>query len=527
MSFQSNAVTNNLPSNVRTLRPEPITPPGGRKNKAPTVEFLFTEAMSECKTDFRIGVTENIHDTPDTNIYRWMENEVGARWQLTLDAHVRGFIQEWLRMNMCTDLSREKIGSCLNVWRDQMVHARKTIPPFNEECDVVPLRNAYLLIDKKGVIRAVHPHPMYGQTFNIQADLDWERVDENGIYAPAAPKEGSHWHHYLSSTFQDRAVYEIAQEAFSMALLSKCYEKGVIMYGTGSNGKSIMLHVLRSLCPSATQTVKLTRLVKNEFGTSSLIAKKIAIVTEMPRVLSSEIQDILKALISRDPTPVEFKGGNQFDFIPMAAWFMATNHHCSMPDHEYGWWRKNITLPFLNRIEKGDRNTDLKNQLIKDPAEMIQIIDWLLIGGARLTARGRFLEDDELPAAISDLAHTQRVSSDPVAAWIEDAEPKCSAMVWTSKTEIYEHFKAHVEASGRRPVSAIAFWLRMAEYFRAYGLKTQGEQLTLPGKKRDRYVMLAVPDIHPGKFTVAVPEPPKAGGPIKDDWKELVGAGTP
>lgn len=493
------------------------------KKRKPSTEFRFVSSILTDSCPYLLGRQDGLYSDPDTTVYKWVEDREGKRWQVIDEKRLRGIASSWLRTNVREQLSSASIGSCIKVLRDLMVDERRSLPARDPGVDVVPLRNAYLLIDKKGVIRAAKPHRKYGQTYNIQADLDWSRVGVGGIYTPQAPTAGGLWHTYLSSTFQDPGVYDVAQEAFSMALLSQCYEKGVLMHGDGENGKSVMLHILRSLAPTATAAIFPSRLVKNEFGTNSLIGKKIAVVAEMPRVLTAELQGILKALISRDALPGEYKGKDQFTFIPEAAWFMATNHFMQMPEHEHGWHRKIVLIPFLNRVSKESKILNLEKKITGDPSEMIQVIDWLLIGGARLTKAGRFRSDDEMPEAISNLTHVQRVDSDTVAAWIEDAEPQCSNLVWTSKTQIYAHYREHVIEGGRNPVASNAFWKRIAAHFRNEQVDTEGKQMTIAGMaKRDRYVQIAVPDVKPGKVLMSLAEVEAAAAkapPIPDaDW---------
>lgn len=514
MSFQPSNAQLSRQSNVRQLRPaqQKSAPAGQRREKGPTPDFLFTEAMLAGDVDYRLGPVMDEYSEPDLNIYQWMDLPSGSRWQVLKEKHIRGQVQNWLRVNLPTNLSHGCTSSCLSTWRDLMVYQRRTVPEFKENYDVVPLRNAYLLIDGQGVIRAVKPDPSFGQTYNIQADLDWSRVNKEGVYTPLEPQEGTLWYRYINATFPDKAVHDVAQEAFSMALLSRSYEKAVLMYGTGGNGKSVMLHILRNLTPAAFAAVNLKRLAKNEFGITPLVGKKVALVSETPRVLTSDIQDILKALISRDPMPVEPKGVDAYNFIPTASWFLSLNHHMTLPEHEHGWWRKNVTIPFIHRVDKDERIIGLNELITDSPAEMIQVIDWFLIGGARLTVRGRFLEDDELPTAITSLTHTQRVSSDPVAAWIEDAEPTFNKLVLTSKMDIYNHFREHVIANGKQPISSIAFWLRMAEYFRKDNLETKGVQRTIGGRERDRYVHLMVPGIEPGEVRLSLAFTPNKMG---------------
>lgn len=474
-----------------------------KEPKPPTVEDRFS-GYAHFKSFYVLG-RQAMGEEPDMTLYSWMQDEQGSRWQRQVDKLVRGKTCAWLRQYSPGDVTGARVGSCIQVLRDVLIEKQCTLPLAPLDVDVVPLRNAYLLIEKsgpdKGRIRAVKPCKSYGQIHAIQADLDWSRVAADGTYTPSQPTQGGYWHGYLASTFPDAKVYALAQEALSMALLSTCYEKAVWMYGGGENGKSCMLHILRSLSPSATAAISISRLARNEFGNNQLISKRIAICSEMPKVLTAEIQEILKGLVSRDPTQAEFKGQDAFTFIPEATFFFATNHHPIMPDHEHGWWRKVVTLPFLHRIKKEQKIQGLHKLITDNPAEMIQVIDWMLIGAVSLTRRGHFMPDDELPEQVRDLTLAQRLVSDPVAAWIHECDPQYDEGAWSSKEAIYKHFSDFTESEGRRPVAANAFWLRVAEHFREDQLNTSGEQIQVDGKRR-RHVQLLVPDIKPTRHVI-------------------------
>ena len=432
----------------------------------------------------------------DTSIYVWIEDEMGSRWQVQTMPELRADAQKWLRLNAPDEVSGSRPKSCIETMVDLLVGQGRYLHR-DDSLSLVPLRNAYLIIENDGNLRAVAPDKSYCIDYVIQADLDWSRVDpKTGSYTPLAAAPDSYWHRYLTSTFVDKDTHDYTQEALSTVLLSRCYEKGVWLYGEGENGKSVMLHILRSLAPRHTQAIKMERLVKNQFGTASLNGKRLITVSEMPSRLTKSMQDTLKGLISWDPTPCEKKGKDEFSFVPRAFWLFATNHHPEVSNHEHGFWRKIETIPFTNRVNAEDKILDLHKLIAKDAGEMAQVVDWLLFGAQCLTRNGGWRKEEDKPASVRKLMQQQRRDSDTVAAWLYDVELHFDQKVLSNKQPIYQSYRMHTEDAGKHPISDVKFWQRMKEHFRADGFDHEGIQKTI-GSGRPRCVNLRLEGIKP------------------------------
>lgn len=456
-----------------------------------TPELRYAMAMLQTG-DLMLGGVNEQYDI-DTSIYRWTEDDLGARWQLQGDKALRAAAQEWLTVHAPDKVTGFQPKSCIDVLVNALIYERRYLSRIPEGMSIVPLRNAYLVIEADGAIRATVPDRNLGIDYAIQTDLDWARV-KGGFYEPSLPNDGGYWSRYLSATFVDSGVHDFTQEALSSILLTRCYEKGIWLYGNGENGKSVMLHVLRSLAPQHTAAVSLKRLTKDQFGTGVVNGKRLVLVSEMPSRLEREMQTVLKGLISWDPTSCERKGKDEFTFTPRAVWIFATNHHPDISDHEHGFHRKIDTIPFTNRVATDQKIYDFHKLIVGDPVEMAQVIDWLLIGAARLTKRGRWLSDDEKPEAMKVLARQQRRETDTVVDWLHEVDLVYDASVLTGKQEIYEHYTNYVIASGKKAVARNKLWVRLADHFRGSGLESEEVQKTVNGA-RMRFVPLFSPDI--------------------------------
>lgn len=445
--------------------------------------------------DIALGEMSDSGDI-DTSIYYWTEDAQGSRWQIKSHKELRADAQMWMARFAQEDISGSRPDSCIKVMTDLMVGQARYLarkPGLN----FVPFRNAYLLIEKDGTLRAITPDKSHCIDYVIQADLDMSRVDpETMIYTPGESKEGGYWDKYVKSAFIDQDVHDYSREALSTVLLSQCYEKGIMLYGDGENGKSVMLHILRALAPRHTQSINLKRLVKNEFGTASLIGKRVALISEMPSRLTKDMQDALKNIISWDPMPAEKKGKDEFTFVPRVIVIGATNHFSEVSNHEHGFWRKIETIPFIKRVRSDQKIFDLHKHITGSPEELGQVIDWLLIGAVSLIKRGRWMPDEEKPAAVRKLSREQRRDTDSVAAWLFDVQLDYNATALTQKKFIYESYCAHVGPSGKFAISDSKFWQRMKEHFREFDFNHVGVQKSL-GNDRPRCVNLVLGGVQP------------------------------
>lgn len=427
-------------------------PPGQRSPadpdddpKSTSVEYRYTEARL-ADPDLRVGgPTGDADGRIDRTIYRWIEEENGAAyWHITDPTLMEADAQGWMRTNAKNKYCDRVARSCAATLTTQLIQSgrEKWVPLANPKLNLIPLRGQYLSIANDGTITCLKPDPGFGVTYCVGAQFDPTRV-RNDVYHPAPVNPNSHFGRYLATTFSDEEVRNLAQEALATVLINRCFEKSIWLYGPGENGKSVLLHVMTAVVGGRAAPVKLARLVRDHFGTAALHGARLATVAEVPKALTNEMQDTLKELISWDAQPLERKGRDAFTFRPNAVWLLASNAFPRVSQHEHGFWRKILTLPFTNRVHKEAKVQDFHKLITEDSREMAQVLDWLLAGAQRLIQRGG--KFPELPQAVAELAQRQRLESDPVVAFLDDGEAVESNMHWTSKMAIYHAYTAYCD----------------------------------------------------------------------------------
>lgn len=466
-----------------------------KKDVDPSFELRYAMERIDDQTWRVGGPTGDADGRIDETTYRWTVSADGAaHWRIVDPKALDGDATAWLSIAQPNKANDGNGRSAAKTLVTLMVNAgqRKWLPKPDSRRNFVPLRGQYLSIEATGDIHCFAPDPIHGLTYCVPATFDPAKVSD-GRYHPQPVDPKGCFGRYLASTFADDGVRDLAQEAFATVLINRCFEKSIWMYGDGENGKSVALHILNAVVGGRSAAIKLPRLVRDHFGTASLHGARLAMVSEVPKSLTSEMQDTLKELISWDAQPLEKKGRDAFTFRPTAVWLLASNAFPRVSQHEHGFWRKVLTLPFTQRVKAEDKITDYHLLITENPAEMAQVIDWLLVGAQRLIRRGGKFPD-VLPASVADLAQQQRLDSDPVAAYISDSV-EVDDTTWTSKMRIYTDYVAWCQQRGRHPLNDTGFWDRLRATFR--GVDLGNRQGPAVDGRRDRYVNLKVDGVVP------------------------------
>lgn len=201
------------------------------------------------------------------------------------------------------------------------------------------------------------------------------------------------------------------------------YQVMVMMYGGGSNGKSVITHITRALLGAVNVcSIPLQQLSARFIG-AEMEGKLANIIDEMgPDSLLKE-EEIKKA-ISADPILVERKNKDPYFFTPTARIFAATNLIPPSRDSTYALERRLIILTFNRQFTLAEVDRDRVTKLEK---ELPGIFVWALAGLERLTRQGKFTQPPSCIEAMDDF----KVGRNSVALFKRD----CLALPDVSQAE--------------------------------------------------------------------------------------------
>lgn len=455
-------------------------------------ELAYADDMRR-GNQFRIGGKMDNGEL-DISLYQW--DEVEGIWAMQATREVEAHALDWMRKNAPEDAKQSSAASCVRTAILEMIRLPSMKLPESQHRAIVPLKGGYLEIlkdaNKNAYIEYLPADPKHGITSLVPAKLNLGQVRE-GRYTPKPLEPTSRWAKYLDRFMPDLAVRGLLQEAMASSVMPMCLEKAFLLLGSGSNGKSTLLHVLRAIHPKNT-AVRIDKL-DGQFAVAPLTGKTLYLATETPKVLSDAIQQVMKALISRDPMSAENKGKDAYTTVPRGTLFLALNAMFSVTSHEHGFWRKICMIPFNVRLAENDkdRDPDFHKKLTEDPAEMAVIIDWLLEGALRLIERGGLPE--EMPDAVKALAEQTRQETDTSASYFAERMVIEEEGTWTDKNDVYDDYRNYVlNELGRKPVGAEEFWKRVRE--RMPELQQKQKKAT-KSAKAERWVNLRVGGLKP------------------------------
>lgn len=237
-------------------------------------------------------------------------------------------------------------------------------------------------------------------------------------YDPAA-SDTPQWDKFLNDIFGgDRDLIRYIQKAVGYSLSGSTSEQcAFFLYGTGRNGKSTFLEIIRSIMGDyATNIQPQTIMVKPSSGSSpnSDIArlKGSRLVTSVEPNEGMRIDEgLLKQLTGDDVVTARKLFGDEFEFKPEFKLWMATNHKPIIRGTDTGIWRRIHLIPFTVQIPEDKVDRHLKYKLAK---ELVGIFRWAVEGCKLWQTEGL-----RMPKAILDAVKEYRHEMDVISAFTD------------------------------------------------------------------------------------------------------------
>ena len=252
------------------------------------------------------------------------------------------------------------------------------------------------------------------------------------------------------------------QRAIGYSLTGLTSERVIfILYGTGRNGKSTLLDVIRGLLgdyamrvPTETLMARRGESIPNDIARLKGARFVFANETDEGRRLS---EALIKDITGGDTISARFMRGEWFDFKPEFKVWMATNHRPTIRGTDNAIWDRIRLIPFDQRIPDAEQDRDLGHRLA---AELPGILAWAVEG---CLAWQQGLRDGlGAPDAVRQATEAYRSSMDVLAAWLDD----CCVVdkrVRGPAGALYESYKGWCETNGERHLPQRTFGQRLAE----------------------------------------------------------------
>jgi len=266
------------------------------------------------------------------------------------------------------------------------------------------------------------------------------------------------WLSFLEEIFEgDEERISLVQEWFGYCLIPDCsQQKMLFAYGEGANGKSVVLATLTAVLGQDNVSSVPLEHFGQRFALMATIGKLANIVPEIGE-LDRVAEGTLKSFVAADVMTIDRKNRDPIAVRPTARMVLATNNLPRFTDRSDGVWRRMLLLPFLVQIppEKQD-----KHLIEKLETELPGILNWSLVGLARLRQQGHFTE----PAICRESLSDYRLESNPTRQFLQN---HCLTVEigHVEAKALYIRYREEMQTSGYAPLNEANFGKEIRRIF--------------------------------------------------------------
>lgn len=243
----------------------------------------------------------------------------------------------------------------------------------------------------------------------------------------------------------DREVINLFEEMLGYGLIKHSrYQKAFLCYGSGSNGKSTILDLIKTFVGMRNYSAIPLEKVTERFNTSELEHKLFNIGDDVDNVTLKDT-GTLKKLFSGNALMVERKGERPYTIEPYATHIYSCNAIPRSFDKSEGFYRRWLLIPFNARFSAEDEDYDpMIGDKITEPTALSYLLNIAIRGAQRLIRKGHFTE----PQSVIDALEAYKADNSTVLSWIEDRELSEDYMLDTPRDVLYSEFADWCKVSG-------------------------------------------------------------------------------
>lgn len=243
----------------------------------------------------------------------------------------------------------------------------------------------------------------------------------------------------------DREVINLFEEMLGYGLIKHSrYQKAFLFYGSGSNGKSTILDLIKTFVGMRNYSAIPLEKVTDRFSTAELDHKLFNIGDDVDNVTLKDT-GTLKKLFSGNAVMVERKGERPFTIEPYATHIYSCNAIPRSFDKSDGFYRRWLLIPFNARFSSTDEDYDpMIADKITEPTALSYLLNIGIRGAQRLMKQGHFTE----PQSVKDALEAYKADNSNVLSWVEDKEVTEDYLLEKPRDVLYSEFVDWCKLSG-------------------------------------------------------------------------------
>ena len=235
------------------------------------------------------------------------------------------------------------------------------------------------------------------------------------------------------------------------------FEHYFILYGLGSNGKSVFTSLITKLHGiDNVSNVSISTLLTNRFALADLENKDVNLDSEMSSNVNQDTT-IIKKLTGgrRQPIRIERKNHQPYDTYIYTKLFFNTNSLIQYNDKTISDYRREIIISFLNTFCDKNEDPNLLDKLTTKE-EMSGIFNILMNALRRILKHKRIYLNEK---TIEERSKKNDINTDPISFFIEEVVDETSTYTdHVTKEDFYNAYLIFCEVNKLVVIPKESFW---------------------------------------------------------------------
>lgn len=355
---------------------------------------------------------------------------------------------------------------------------RQNLAKFAAKCESAQKLNAMLALAKSEqpipvAIEALDRQPWLLNVENGTVDLrsgalrDHHREDYLTKICPTPLQYGEPklWLQFLSQILSPELV-DFVQRLMGASLVGEVRDEIFpILYGTGANGKTVLLNTWAGMlgpdyaCSAPPALLQTSKHKQHPTEIATFFGKRLVTVSETDDNCRLS-EALVKQLTGGDLLTARRMNEDFWSFPPSHTLVLASNYKPTIAGTDHGIWRRVRLVPFVVTIEESAQDRQLTAKLRN---EYPLILAWAVKGCLEWQKRGL-----SAPSTISDATAEYKTDSDPFGRFVADCFVTEGSV---SRHDAYEAYQRWCVENGEEVMGNRKFLARMLTVAKAGAAK--------------------------------------------------------
>ncbi len=237
------------------------------------------------------------------------------------------------------------------------------------------------------------------------------------------------------------------------------FQKAILFYGPGSNGKSTFINVMEAMVGRENCSNITLKQLSRVFEPAELLGKQLNTVGDLDLRFHEDTESF-KKITGGDPITAQRKNKDPFNFVSWAVPLFAANSLWASVDQSEGYWRRWQVISFPYKVNE----TTFKHtrEELLDSTELAGIFNKAMTYLPKLLKDRKFESNYANEILMAEFQH----ESDNVAMWLSDDEgitynQPNDHKQYVKKTQAYQRYKQWCYDSNHRPLTNQKFYKRL------------------------------------------------------------------